>query len=333
MELPDARGTLSAELIRTLLDPDAVRQTRLSSVDPDDDEDLHISLWLLYELHYRGFDDVDDSREWDPDLLAVRARLEGRLEERIREECRPIIALADGQDSVPDQLVAITAHDTGYSLPQYLQREATADQYVEFLMQRSLYHLKESDPQAWALPRLEGPAKVALAELLYDEYGGGRPERLHSRLYADALEAVGLESSYGAYVDRVPAYTLAVNNAMSLFGLHRRLRGVAMGHLAAFEMTSSLPCRRFLQGAQRLELGGAVERYFDEHVEADAVHEHVAARAICGSLVDAEPQLRDDVLLGAAACVHLDAVAAEQMIGAWATGGSTLLPNPDLEVA
>ena len=106
-----------------------------------------------------------------------------------------------------------------------------------------------------------------------------------------------------------------------------------MGHLAAFEMSSSLPCRRYLQGAQRLELGGPVERYFDEHVEADAVHEHLAARSICGALVDAEPRLRSDVLLGAAACVHLDAVAAEQMIDAWTAGRSALLPAPSREVA
>ena len=101
-----------------------------------------------------------------------------------------------------------------------------------------------------------------------------------------------------------------------------------MGHLAAFEMTSSLPCRRYLQGAQRLELGEPVERYFDEHVEADAVHEHLAARAICGAIVEAEPHLEPDVLFGAAACVHLDAVAAEKMIDAWTSDGSALPPNP-----
>jgi hypothetical protein len=329
MELPEPRGPLSAELIHALRDHSAV----LPTVEPADAEDLHISLWMLYELHYRGFDDVADDREWDPGLLAVRARLEAELESELRAACRPIMELADEQDPVPDQLAAITAYDTGVSLPNFLQREATADQYLEFLAQRSLYHLKESDPQAWALPRLDGPAKVALAELLYDEFGGGRPEQLHSRLYADALRAAGLDASYGAYVNRTPGYTLAVNNAMSLLGLHRRLRGASMGHLAAFEMTSSLPCRRFLQGARRLELGQAVERYFDEHVEADAVHEHVAARGICGSMVEADPRLREDVMFGAAVCVHLDAVTAERMIDAWRGGRSALLPAPGREVA
>ena len=329
MKLPEPRGALSYDLINALRDEDLT----LSPPEPDDDEDLHLSLWTLYELHYRGFDEVDDAREWDPDLLALRARLEAQFEADLRASCGQIVELAGEQESVPEQLVAIAAYDNGVSLPQFLHRDADADQYLEFLIQRSLYHLKESDPHAWAIPRLDGAAKVALAELQYDEFGGGRPERLHSRLFAEALQASGLDPSYGAYVDRVPGYTLAVNNAMSLFGLHRRLRGAAMGHLAAFEMTSSLPCRRYLQGAERLELADPVGRYFDEHIEADAVHEHLAARSICGALVDAEPHLRPDVLLGAAACVHLDAVAAEQMIDAWTAGRSTLLPERGREVA
>ncbi len=329
MQLPQPRGTLSAELVDALRD----ETSDLSSVEPDDEEDLHVGLWMLYELHYRGFDEVDEAREWDPGLLALRARLEERFESDLRASCAAIVDLAAEEESVPDRLASITAYDAGVSLPQFLQRDAGTDQYLEFLVQRSLYHLKESDPHAWALPRLAGSAKVALAELLYDEFGGGRPERLHSRLFAHALEACGLDASYGAYVDRVPGYTLATNNAMSLFGLHRRLRGAAMGHLAAFEMTSSLPSRRYLQGAQRLELGAPVERYFDEHIEADAVHEHVAALAICGALAEAEPHLEPDVLFGAAACVHLDAVAAGKVIDAWTHDGSALLPERGKEVA
>ena len=41
-----------------------------------------------------------------------------------------------------------------------------------------------------------------------------------------------------------PVEILEQNNALSMFGLQRRLRGAAVGHLAAFEATSSLPSRR-----------------------------------------------------------------------------------------
>jgi hypothetical protein len=205
----------------------------------------------------------------------------------------------------------------GPNLTRYLQREATREEMLDFLAQRSLYHLKESDPHAFVIPRIDGRAKVALAELQYDEYGAGRPTRLHSRLFADALEACGFDSRYGTYVDRVPGHTLAVNNVMSLFGLSRRLRGAALGHLAAFEATSSVPCRRIAGGIERLGLPDVVAAYFHEHVEADAVHEQVAIRDICGGLVEDHPEQRSEVLFGVAACLHLDVLAARGLLGTW----------------
>ena len=43
-------------------------------------------------------------------------------------------------------------------------------------MHRSLYHLKEGDPHAWAIPRLTGQAKASFVAVEFDEYGGGRGE-------------------------------------------------------------------------------------------------------------------------------------------------------------
>ncbi|MCW2758671.1 MAG: iron-containing redox enzyme family protein, partial [Nocardioidaceae bacterium] len=282
-----------------------------------DDADVQLSLWILYELHYRGFDEVDAGREWDPDLIRLRLPLESRFETALRAATREAVADVGDRGDVGDQLLAFVAAGDGPAVASFLHRRATRDQVVDFLRERSLYHLKESDPHAFVLPRLEGPAKTALSELLYDEYGGGRPDRLHATLYGDALEACGLDRTYGAYVEDVSALTFAVNNLMSMFGLHRRLRGAAMGHLAAFEATSSVPCRKIAAGIERVGLPDVAAAYFHEHVEADAVHEQVAARDICGSLVTDDPRLRGDVLFGAAACLHLDDLAGREALQAW----------------
>jgi hypothetical protein len=302
------------------------------------DEDVQLSLWVLYEQHYRGFDDVDPGLEWSPALLQVRAQLETLFEPALRELASPAVARAmeghePGHDRVVEELNQVIEDVDGPSLAAYIQRKATDEQFREFMTHRSVYHLKESDPHAFAVPRLTGRAKVALAELQYDEFGGGVPERLHSALFARSLEAAGLLPEYGAYVDAVPATTLAVNNAMSLFGLHRRLRGACMGHLAAFEATSSLPCRRYSGGAARLGHDERVTDYFDEHIEADAVHELLALRDICQRLVDDEPRLHEDVLFGAATCVRLEAIAGARMIEAWESGGSSLLAEARQEIA
>lgn len=321
MLLPPDRGPLSLAVLTSLrtgeplVEPDDVPRARDASVLHD--ADVQLTLWVLYELHYRGFEDVVGDREWDTVLLGLRARLEESFEGALREATRETVAAVADEGEVGDQLLRFVAADDGPGVASFLHRQASRDQVLAFLRERAIYHLKESDPHALVLARLEGPAKTALAELLHDEYGAGRPERLHSTLYGDALESCGLDRSYGAYVEEVTPLTFAVNNLMSLLGLHRRLRGAAMGHLATFEASSSVPSRRIAAGIERVGLPDAAAHYFHEHVEADAVHEQLAARDICGAMVAAEPGLRGDVLFGAAACLHLDALAAAAQLRHW----------------
>jgi hypothetical protein len=325
MRLPEPRGPLSALVLRQLpaetgVDSDAALALVDScspSCDLLTDDDFQLTLWVLYELAYRGFDGVDPDLEWDPDVLRVRRALEHRFEDELRMRTAGHVQQAMEGDDLPTALTTLIDGMEGPRLTGFLQREATTEQILDYLMQRSLYHLKESDPHSFVLPRIDGRAKVALAELQYDEYGAGRPDRLHATMFGDALEGCGLDRRYGAYVDQIPGHTLAVNNVMSLFGLHRRLRGACMGHLAAFEWTSSVPCRRVAGGIERVGLPDVVAEYFYEHVEADAAHEQIAVRDICGALVADEPGLREDVLFGAAACLYLDALAATALLHSW----------------
>lgn len=328
MRLPLSRGPISGHVLGALVDDADTTVNRLP-VDVDEpgiihDADAQLALWTLYELHYRGFDDVPDDREWDSAFLETRRTLERPFEEALRNAVRGRLeALATGGDVVA-RLTDLIECDDGPPVAAFLHRHASRDQLLDFLRERSVQQLKESDSQSFVLPRLRGQAKVGLAELQYDEYGAGRAERLHQTLYADALLAAGLDSTYGAYIDEVSAITLANANAMSLFGLHRRLRGMAVGHLAAFEATSSVPSRRIACGVERVRLPDAVGVYFEEHVEADSVHEQVAMHDICAALVADEPDLREDVLMGAAVCLHLAGLSAGELLERW---------SPSLEVA
>jgi hypothetical protein len=189
---------------------------------------------------------------------------------------------------------------------------------------RSAYQLKEADPHAWAIPRLSGRAKAALVEIEGDEFGGGRADRVHATLFAKAMDALDLDASYGAYLDQVPAITLATVNLMSWLGLHRRWRGAVVGHLALFEMTSSLPNRRYGNALRRLGFGEDATDFFDEHVDADAVHEAVASVDLAGGLVEAEPQLAGDVLWGARALAAIEARWAQHLLDAWSDGRTSL---------
>ncbi|SUA46559.1 Uncharacterised protein [Nocardia africana] len=87
----------------------------------------------------------------------------------------------------------------------------------EYFAHRSIYHHKEADPYAWVIPRLRGQAKAALVAVEYDEFGAGRGEDVHARLFADLLAGAGLDDTYLHYLDAVPAPMLALVNMMSLF--------------------------------------------------------------------------------------------------------------------
>jgi hypothetical protein len=287
------------------------------------DEDLHLALYCCYELHYRGFEGVEDTWEWEPSLLALRAALERRFEAGLHE-----LVGVPGEPPDPREIDAhlreLMLADDAPSVSTFLEREASAEQALEFLVHRSAYQLKEADPHSWALPRLWGKPKAAMVEVQADEYGNGRPDDIHAELFARTLDAVGLDSTYGAYLEQIPGVTLATVNLMSLCGLHRRLRGAIVGHLALFEMTSSVPNRRYANGLRRLGYGEDATRFFDVHVVADAVHESIAAVDLAGGLAKQDPRLGADVLWGAKALLAVDGRWARHIMQAWSGDESSL---------
>jgi hypothetical protein len=329
--LPQPRGPIGELLLDALTGPPSeLGIVPVESDAPLIDEDLQLSLYVCYELSYRSFDEVDPRWEWSPSLIGLRADLESSFESALHEAIgappRDVVEPA-GMDIA---LREIAASDDGPSLSQYVERDAGEEQVREFLIHRSAYQLKEADPHTWAIPRLFGRPKAAMVEVQADEYGGGRAERIHAQLFADSMDALGLDSEYGAYLDRIPAVTLATVNLISLFGLNRRLLGAIVGHLALFEMTSSIPNRRYSDGLRRLGFEGAATEFFDEHVLADAVHENIAAVDLAGGLARQRPDLSSQILWGARALVFCEGRWATHLMDAWQDGRSSLLSQPAL---
>jgi hypothetical protein len=295
----------------------------VEACDPLVDDDLHLALSLTYELHYRGIAGVDADREWDPSLLGFRRELERPFEVALRRTVGQVRVPTRPED-LSRRLVALSEEGTKPSLSRYLARHATEGQFREFVIHRSIYTLKEADPHSLAIPRIDGPAKAALVEIQADEYGGGDPERMHATIFARTMEALGLDATYGAYLDVVPGVTLATVNLISLFALHRRLRGAAMGHLALFELTSAVPNRRYGNGLRRLGFGAEVTHYYDEHVEADSVHDMIAAYDLAGALMREDPWIGSEILFGALALARMEDLFATHLVEAWEGGRSSL---------
>ena len=328
--LPTARGPASAALIDFLRRPGVAAPPGSQVVVGTDFDDLHLTLYLCYELLYAGFRGVDDEMEWAAPVLTLR----GRAEQRFLDELRARIPTspAGRPSALPRRLNRLLRDDPDTGLSAFLRDRADLTQFREFVVHRSAYQLKEADPHTWAIPRLSGRPKAALVEIQADEYGGGRPGRLHSELFATTMRELELCDRPGALLDVVPSVSLATVNVASLFGLHRRWRGALVGHLAVLEMDSAMPNRAYGAGARRLGLTPDAVAFFDEHVEADAVHEQIATHDLCATFATDEPDRGGDVLFGAACCLLTYGDQARHLMESWAGTRSSLHPAADTAV-
>jgi len=321
--LPWARGPLSAAVISALQRPPGTfgPTPPISGIDALSDDDFSLALYLCYEVHYRAV--TDAGWEWDPGLLTFRAELERAFVERLRDE------VVDPRSRFPYEVVSaldeLIRAAPGPSLSRYLLESGTLDQLREFCMHRSAYQLKEADPHTFGIPRLTGEAKAAMVEIQFEEYGSGVAAAMHSHLFGETMNALGLDPSYGSYVEVLPAATLATVNLVSMFALHRRWRGALVGHLAVFEMTSVEPMARYSRALARFGIGPEGRRFYDVHVTADERHAVIARDRMVAGLIRAEPELSADLLFGAAAVLMLEQRFASHLLDAWANNRSSLV--------
>jgi hypothetical protein len=321
--LPEPRGPVSEHLLAHLARPvHEITPCPATAADPLTDDDLALGLYLCYELHYLGLADVEEAWEWEPSLLRERRKLELALEQRLVEEAGAVPVGVSGEDAI-EGLLALAAEE-GPSASSYMLERGTLDQMRELAVHRSAYQLKEADPHTWAIPRLTGRAKAALLDIQRGEYGDGDPAGVHANLFADVLASLGLDPTYGAYLDALPGVTLTTCNVVSLFGLHRRWRGALVGHLALFEMCSVGPMGRYQRALERFGLGPAATGFYEAHVIADERHQVVALHDLVGGLVDQEPFLGGEVLFGARALATVERRFADHLLDAWSAGRTSL---------
>ncbi|MGO4445425.1 iron-containing redox enzyme family protein [Mycobacterium sp. 2YAF39] len=327
--LPRPAGPVSATILDILANRRPALQMRSIDVPIYEADpyglDLQLALCVCYELHYRGFRSVNPRWEWNPGLLLLR----GRLEEVFLDAVRRDVGDITPDDRAAAEMDALSREPADGSGPSYYLRDhGTWEQMQEYFVHRSVYHLKEGDPHAWAIPRLSGPAKAAFVAIEFDEYGAGRSDRVHQHLYAELMDAAGLDASYLAYLDDVPAGALASINLMSLFGLHRELRGAAIGHFASTEITSPPGSRRLVDALERMGAPQACVTFYAEHVVADAVHEQVVRTDVVGDLIAREPHLEADVVFGIRARDHIEDRLADHLMECWEAGRSSLRRRP-----
>ena len=249
--LPQPRGPASEILLAALTGP--VAAVPLAPTADASEEDAQLALYLCYELHYRGLPGVDERWEWAPSLLALRGEAGGRSRGPSVARYRSLTA------GDVDMDLALRAVEEADEAPSLSPISSARERWIS-----SASSPPTAPPTSSRRPIPTRGRSRASAARRRRRWSRSRPTSTAAAtpsactpvLFARALDALGLDPRYGAYVDDLPAVTLATVNLMSLFGLHRRLRGAIVGHLALFEMTSSMPNRRYANGLRRLGLGG-----------------------------------------------------------------------------
>ena len=310
--VPAPRGPLSAAVLAALRRAPGtpLPEPAAFTGDPLADDDLQLALYCCYELHYRGLAGVDERWEWDAVPARAARAAGGVFEDGVAT--RP--AAAPPAPDAEEMDLALRGDRRRRRRARRSRATSSArarcEQMREFVIHRSAYQLKEADPHSWAIPRLSRRA----------EGGAGRDPgrrvrrraaRAHARRSCSPTRWTRSASTprYGAYLDALPGVTLATVNLMSLLRPAppppRRDRRATS---PLFEMTSSIPNRRYADGAAAARRRRArATAFFDEHVEADAVHENIAAVDLAGGLAAQEPALAGDVLFGARALLAVEA--------------------------
>src|SRR5699024_5260965 len=122
---------------------------------------------------------------------------------------------------------------------------------------------------------------------------------------------------YLAYLDQVPAEALVAANLPTVFALHRRWRGAAIGHFVGTEISTGPGAKRWVDALDRLNAPAECRLCYSEHVLADAVHEQVLRHDVVAQLVAREPALTTDIAFGIAALSTVEDDLGARLFASW----------------
>ena len=322
--LPWPRGPLSATLVSALQrQPGTLGITPpLSQVDALNDDDFQLALYLCYEMNYRGV--ANAQWEWDPGLLNFRTKLERVFVERLRDE------IGHATAKFPAEVIAaldeLIADCTSSTLTTYLSESGTIDQFREFCVHRSAHQQRTPEPGARTITARAEEDLAARVMIQFDEGGSSDAGRIRANFLAATMIALGLDASYGSYVEILPGVTLATANLAALFSLHPHWRAALVGQLAVAELTSRESMERYSRALYRFGLGPVGRRFTEIDVVNNVRRPLFARNEIVAGLLGASPQLGADLLFGASAVMMLEQRFGDHLLDAWTENRSSLVP-------
>lgn len=280
LELPTDLGTDAAQ-----------RLARSAFIDHDDQalQEAHRSLYAIYADCIWRPTPAGQTAE----ILRFRKILEAGFcsyLERVREDAGVELNPPKAELGSWFESLALGEHpleDGAWG--EYLRNDATRDALERVVSQRSLFFLREPDPWIYAVPSLTGIAKAGLIDLLLDEYGWGKLDRMHSSIYANLMEALGLETAIDHYELTTTWQFLATLNHQWMCALDPLLSRRLIGTIYLTEADSPQAMTNYLAAWERLGIDDPrVLEFYELHVAADENHRDVALSEVAVPVAEAE---------------------------------------------
>jgi hypothetical protein len=282
---------------------DAAQRLARSAFDDNDPaalEEAHRSLYAIYAERIWRPKGSDQATQ----LLQFRQILEAAFRDqldRTRSEAAIDLTPPASDHGAWFEQLALGPHpfDDG-SWGIYLHEHATLDAMKSVVAQRSLFFLREPDPWIYAVPTLTGVAKAGLIDLLLDEYGWGKLDRMHSTIYANLMEALDLETELDHYEYTTSWQFLATLNHQWMCALDPALSRRLVGTIYLTEAESPQAMNNYLAAWDRLGIDDPrVLEFYELHVQADENHRDVALHEVAAPVAEAEgPESAREIATG-----------------------------------
>lgn len=316
--LPRARGPVSGALLTLLTGPPIHDPGIVMSNDLTDlwrtsdvpwweaDDDVALALVCLDELDRRGLEGVPAGWEGHPLLATVRWRLSGPIGRGLDQLSQDSTLPASGSGCSIVRLVlamAAAAPEPVTTAPAAGPEESVEEGAVITAVQR----LRERDAHLSVLPAFAGTARELLQRASLPAEPPGEDDAPRE-VIGHVLRAFGAPDRTGAHLSALPGAALWRHAVLRYLATRRSLRAATIGWLVAADA---------LAATGRVVSGDTLRaRGFDDETAKRwdrCVIGDLATLEAAEHVIDCEPGLAADLLLGARACLT-SAVAVEDAL-------------------
>jgi hypothetical protein len=294
--------------------------------DPEALDQAHRALYSLYGLAVWNAGTTVDPETWRQPLGKVRGYLEQGLRRYLERRRIDLAPPADASlEQWMEDLALRTELPGDVPIGRFINEQIEYDQLREIVAQRSLFFLREPDPWIYAVPTLTGPAKAGLIDLLLDEYGWGKLDRMHSSIYAVLMERLELNTEVDHYERHTSWQYLATLNYQWMVALDTAFSRRLLGVVYLTEADSPLAMTNYLAAWDRLGVTDElITEFYDLHVHADENHRDVALKEVVMPVCAAEPGAAIEIAYGIVDGRTLEAEFGEHLLTRFERGESSL---------